>query len=674
MSMLGIAWNDNGLLLSCRPDPARPAGLLEHFCDVTIPEAAQAGAAPPAVLLQQLLTGTSLTTSGSETETRVQALADYLHRLVDDLNSDPSVSVLLLEQDIDHLTFLVPHGVPASQARAFSASLQQIHGLRTTAVSEPVAAAAHAMGSLATGRPFLLCEWDGDLVIGPAVANDDLIHCGRHNRRRTLPRIGPKTWPGLLESWLARKHGIGWRQNLPTLQACVEKTELERALSRAVEALLRGAADHVLRLVGTDRATGSSREIEIILTIEVCRAAFMPLILKLRRFLEANLAATGNGCERKAVWFGLPLRVPFLRDIIKETFLAQGWASPILDADAALLGLHECVPPPPPSLPYDVGVAIRTTGAPLGIGTLVLVRPTSIGESRTSETLEIPTGGNDLEVAFYVRRLDFASGLLSYEIMQSHLFSPTIDDEGHAHMRVTMTVEAAHESVVGTSVTIALEDCEADESLHFERLPLTGGDPMSQPPARDPGEAVAWKWAEKARDVAARFKGDRSAAEWRRFLEGRGSLVSRYRYWQEILMAAAAIMAGTSQPVQKAVGKTLLKEDWARQAPSERFQQEARKAILARMHHLAGEVGRSHAQAWRRKAPPFTRVPLPDDSIARDFVNALSQDLAGRAEESDHMPRVHDLKRLFNLACQDPRNLNVDWKKWPPGGGEDADE
>ena len=147
---------------------------------------------------------------------------------------------------------------------------------------------------------------------------------------------------------------------------------------------------------------------------------------------------------------------------------------------------------------------------------------------------------------------------------------------------------------------------------------------------------------------------------------------SRLEYAEWLLEAVGAViylrMNVTRLPapvfLMDAVGNTLLKEEWVLTCPPAEFQYEARKALLAAMANLNRQIGeRGYINAWIRENESIADNPPHKGYLFRGVLNAVSQEMAGRAEEVAYVSYAERLATRFELTCYDPMELKfVDWQ------------
>jgi hypothetical protein len=402
------------------------------------------------------------------------------------------------------------------------------------------------------------------------------------------------------------------------------------------------------------------------------RAAWTPLLGLVGNFACAAAREARRSGVSVAMLSGRMFRSPLLLGVVRDALRAGGIDS-VADTvgDSALLGVHYCVRARP-LLPYDCGFLLKRPDAPLGIGTLVLVRPAAIGEERQSEALELPLpAAASLEISFYTRRLDEGAQGVIYDVMRKHVFVPSRNAAGEARIRVAMRVEQGEEHLATVSVDI--HDLNNNEHIRFERLPLAGESELSEPPLRDARQLPALDWAAKV--LQARESREQSAQpstidEWRQALENRAPRLPRAAYANHILNAVReAIRAVTGaydkefEALAKGLSTWLLTDSVVEIREPEDFQAEGRRLLFETMHRAAGLIadnGGRHCRAWLRSHPSAETVPAEESPAAR-FVNSISQDRAEAVDTSGLMDAATQLQAVFHLTCSSPYSLNIAW-------------
>ena len=220
--------------------------------------------------------------------------------------------------------------------------------------------------------------------------------------------------------------------------------------------------------------------------------------MRLNRFLSTALPELRRHCDDGLIVFsGDAFCSPIFRPTLVEALERTGLRPCNLDVPAELLGLHYCVSEKP-KLPYDCGILIKRPGDENGIGTLVLMRPASVGTRRDSGPLEILMSGlTTLEVTFYLRCLDMTTKNVRYEEMISHRMAPKIDDQGYARVSASMQVCEKDGEEGNLTLCIELLDETGGEVIRFEHLPITGGRPMYWPPLRHAESPIGLHWERK---------------------------------------------------------------------------------------------------------------------------------------------------------------------------------
>jgi hypothetical protein len=399
------------------------------------------------------------------------------------------------------------------------------------------------------------------------------------------------------------------------------------------------------------------------------RAALAPVLALAGNFAtNAARDARRNGVD-VAVLTGRMFRLPLLLNAVRGALRSGGITSVAEPGDdPALLGVHYCVRARP-LLAYDCGFLLKRPDAPLGIGTLVLVRPSAIGEERQSEALELPLpAAASLEISFYTRRLDEAAQGVIYDVMRKHVFVPSRNASGEARVRVAMRVEQGEEHLA--TVTVDIHDLNSNEHIRFERLPLIGESELDEPPLRDARQLPAVDWTEKIQQARELSQPPNTVDEWRQALEGRAPRHPRAAYVSHILDSVRMMINALADTYGKrfedlAAGLRtwLLTDELVASRDPEDFQSEGRRLLFDTMHRAAGlvaENGGRHCRAWLRAHPTTDSAPS-EASCAERLVNSISQDRAAATDDSGLILAATQLQSVFHLTCSSPYSLNIAW-------------
>lgn len=681
MSVLGLRCDSSGIRLSCRPDPARPPQPLDALCSLELPatvpvstEVNATGTLPVEELFRRCFTHPGARSTPTPAWLP-EAVTAWFRALVAAIDGNPDLNVLLLG-GVEQFAVVAPAGAQPAQVEAFRGAAGKA-GRPVTVVLDPVAAFAWATRAFEPLRPFLLCEWEDDLVCRTVIAYDTLHHLstvGEPLRRRGL---GSATWVDRLAHAVQGKLAPG--------AAPVPAGHVRRHAAAGFEQMLHTGTVELPAQPAPTPIAGSPAPstttsnpppaplpaLPGLSSTEVAGAWATPRHLATNFATAAARAACGCGAGT-AVLSGPLFNLPLLEEDARTGLRAGGMREIVSTrGEAALLGVHYCVHPRP-RLPYDCGFLLRRPGSPRGIGTLVLVRPAALGEERQSEEFELPLPpAASLEIAFYLRRLDETQRAVLCEVMRSHVFAPALNNSGHARVRVAMKVEA--DSSHQPTVTVDVHDLNSQEHIRFERLPVTGGMPLEASPLRDPRELPAVDWAPKIDTARVSGPGGTppdTVRKWRDALEGRGIKPPRAAYAAYLvntvvsLFNATAAVGGCSFTDLAAGLKTWLNvESQVEARAPEDFQSEGRRILYEAMRRCAQALanqGGTHCRAWLRKHPAAGAGPV-SAKCAPEFVNSVSQDRAGQPDPGDLADVLDQVQRVFHLASEPPHSLNVDW-------------
>ncbi|HOX02587.1 MAG TPA: hypothetical protein P5555_08795 [Candidatus Paceibacterota bacterium] len=711
MSVLGFGWTPYGVWLSVRPDPARPPCRLDGLCRCDLPQTIDV---PVEVIASGRLAGHQLlqrwfapapSRARAKPAWLTAALARYFQDVFHAVRNDPDLQVLLLGE-LDQFVIVVPPHARPSDIQALRTVLPT-SPLTVTVVAHHTAAMAGLMEAFVPQQPFLACDWEDDLVVRPILAHDTLCHIGQTGNSLRLRDAGRTALERCLLRAVLSKGPVSTIQNrggapqadLSAGVAAPVAAFVERALAGgdlrfsatihstaqpgdpapAVRVLppCKPASKNSAAEPGTqpampaDTASHAASPWKVTLSEDEVTKCWAPLFERAGNFLRATLREARRAGLDTATLSGCMFDAPRLSGALPTVLEEEGFHTPPgSPSDAVVRGLHFCVRARP-MLPYDCGVLLKSRGAPVGIGTLLLVRPASIGEERQSDILSLPVPADAaLEVAFYLRRLNANATRVICEVMKSHSFAPALNAAREARLRVAMRVDQEAGSQPAVSVDIL--DLNANQHIRFERLPLTGTVPLRTLPLREARQLKAAPWAEKIHRLRASIPPDklpRTVDAWRRLLES-GPQVSRQTYAKELCGAAANLFEALAfcydkqcEDFAKGVRTQLMIELFWKTAEPAEIQAEARRLLFQTMQTGAGVVakaGGNHCAAWQH-AFPASAGPPPGDTCARRFLTAVSQDLAGLDFEAAIVGTVEQVLRMYHLATCSPLTLNVAW-------------
>lgn len=715
MSVLGLAWDRNGICLTCRPDPALPPRRLEELCNCEIPPSVRV---PPDLSPEGNLAGHVLlenwfhppsNRSRKEQALLATAIAEYLASVLSALQNNLDAQVLLLD-GVDQLAIVTPPHARKEDVDALAKTMPAT-GLTVTMVTHYAAQVAGVCGQFLPMKPFLTCEWDEDLVFRPVVAHASLSHVSRTGQGSRLKDVGARRMQELLTRHVVAKHpglfsdesAAGKVSRIAVLQAAADAF-VRKALGGGELAFSANGQDGPVpdhpstgartlppaRPVATNRtppeglsskpgtpmAEASREPWTVSLTEDEVLASWKPLLDQVRNFSGAAARESRATGLTACVCFGAMFQAPGFARIVHGAFEREGvLISTESPAAAAGRGAHFCVRTRP-TLSYDCGVLIKLRGARTGIGTLVLVRPATIGEKRQSDVLALPipgAGSAVLDLAIYLRRLDEKATGVVCEVLKSHTFSPALSTDREARLQVGMRVD--EDEVLGATVSVDIHDLNSDEHISFNRLPLRGTEPLSEPPLRDSKQLMVAEWADRIEMIRRSPSGNqvRTVSDWRtRFEDSRG--VSRGFYATHILRSAfefiSILCAASNQGEDMLIEALALlgagrlsDPEFVRNAHPEEFQAEARMTLFKAMRRGANSMaglGCNYCAAWLKEFEVANDAPK-EERCAQRLLNAVSQDLAGHEVESAVVGATSKVAQMYHWTCQHPLTLNVAW-------------
>ncbi len=504
-------------------------------------------------------------------------------------NAHPDCGVVLLGQ-VELVAFASPAGADPRDLEEFL-RVMNLPGTEVKVVDEQVARAAAVLPMFTTDSRMLVCDWGDDLVVRVLHAHDTLYHVSSVGSAHRSARLG--------------------------------EAELERRMAAAPE---EGGQRQALR-----------------------EEVFGRLVLKGRNFLARTLPTVDTTAATCALVSG---------DFARHGSAHEAVVRALSDTNLAVVprgasvgeGLHRLFLPSP-KLPYDCGILLAPQGSRGSLGTLVLVRPTAVGQSRTSEEFELLLqGGKSLEVGIYMRRLKLGDGAttIQSERFDSLVFAPEVK-EGVARLEVTMRVDNDDERPGEVLVSMVVRDLNSKKELRFDRVRLLGAAPLNRPLVRDAQVLPVLHWLS---DIEPAIEDKNNAGKsfpvraWREYLERpkKSGEFTRARYAKDVL-AAVGIHIATELSNPTFVDK----------ADPEQFQAAARAAILAGMHAFAA---RHHTGG--RWAAKFDK-PVRNVELATEFLNEQSQALASHSARTELMKSVQELVSYYETTCVLGQNLNVKW-------------
>lgn len=659
MTTLGFSRHRGRLVLSCRPDPARPVQDLARLCDLSDIADVLAGAdwalasafhcaERPAALDHHTAVG--------------QQLATTVNRLLEAISVRVDCTVNLMGQP-ERIAVLAPAGSRPTWARAFCALTDSIDA-EIVVVAHESAAVLGTLGSKSDDFVFLACDWRKDLTVVRArfaQGSSAIAHLGTSQRLRD---VGPQAWPSQLLHRMhhraAKRSGLAAKplETLPL--AGPSRGHQQTALQDALESWTPNRSEMTTSSDDAGETDPYSRDGRTL----VDRSLRLGL-----NFLKGYArAAAREGCDH-AIVTGDVFRTPAVVGAAQALLAEEGCTLLAPDEDQLLAGLRLAAGSKP-LLPYDVGVLLRRPSDKVAFGTLLFTRPTAVGQTRKSEIFTFPLKkGETLEAGFYIRRFDWTERNVAYQVIDSHVFAPKTNKNGEARLQVRLRLDSdTEDEKTPVRLNCAIKDINDNNELNFNDLRLEGLETEFRL-LRDPKQLICSDVAQHLSHVLAAGdpKTRQSVADWRKQLEGRapGSKVSRANYAFWILGASypqAMAEGGLSDIVSPKAEETFLSRSFMETASGDEFQEAARALLFESMVALAWESSaddRHHVLQWLTRYDDLEQVPTTPD-CARELVNSISQDLANQTN-GDAVARARGILGIYPTACAPWQSLNVDW-------------
>ena len=513
-------------------------------------------------------------------------LGGQLRSLMAAANASPQLGVLAMGQ-ISALGLIVPRDrVATFEDRARQAVSFPVH-----VFAEDALAVRAQTGSDATGA-LVLCTWGPDLSLTPVTltaAGSHLTHlargarfaaCGLTALDTRLPDADPRQVDAAFAAWPDHADAVPPR------------------VTAAVAALVAAGLNGVQSWIDAGRS-GDSPGMVVLAGPVLDHAAI-------------RAAAAGR-------------------------FSGGGIAVADRQGGAPADHLHAAVPDTA-MLAYDVGVLFHASGATAAVGTLLLCRPTPVGAASAPYLAELAVpAGETIDISFYLRRIDYATGTLSHEVIDRHPLAVGRDAAGNAV--VETRIEVREPSPGDVRITIKTLDKITGQSASFDNLRTTGrSDTVC--PLRDPRlirvSALLDRLAKAMDEIrTAGEDGDAlSVEDWRKRLSPDQAMFSRAHYANIILETINMKDRNVADDGSKAslARETLLDPEFVRNAEPPAFQNAAQQLLFIHMVEVALFAGETHgaqkAKVWGAAAAKA--YVASDEAQFNDGFNALSQDLAGR--------------------------------------------
>lgn len=665
MSVLGISWQNGEVVVSCQPDPTLQPQRLDRLCGS--PALLQAERAFSTELSRRSAAA-DLTAGDQDSDDVLPAL---LSRFLEVVDAD-EIALTQMMGSVEHIALLLPSARDGSRASTLLRLADRLP-VPLTAVAYPSAAIAGEFGRCLPRHPYLLCEWNEDLVLSMAFSYDDPAYFSRTGPRWQVKDVGPRRWRRLIEAGLKKASADGAEERWPGTELRLSNVDPCERAELLVGELLCPARNSGTQADSLDKKNAPADESPKQPLIDALSSCLFPIPQIAGNLFKTCLDQIDTGEPLTGILMGPGFAVTAHARIARELLQAKGHR--VVDAEEAsvLRGLHLCVRPRP-KLPYDCGVVIKKPGASSGIGTLILTRAMGIGDSCSSEEFVVAgSPGETMEVAFYLRHLDLEAEQVNYEVMHSHLFAPRLDAKSRARLSVMMCVDTDPDASDRVTVNIDLKDRVSKDTLRFPHLPVVGGQRMERPPLRDNTSVIGIDWGQRIAQVLGNLgEGDvdkLSLGTWWKLLPVYTTQkVKRIEYIRHILRMASRVAGIEMEPGMSEIhfrneGK-LLYGDNVETLDPERIQEAGRYLLFDAMRYLARQVvdgahSSNHCRRWLevygRAAPPI------DPHCANELLNVVSQDLAGKAEEGAFSQRLTDLPVTYSYLCSPPDNLNIQW-------------
>lgn len=677
MSLLGISWNENELFYTCRPDPEAPPRFLPEVMDLELPPIGEEAGPNRRLSIPVLLNSffqNRTTEPREKIQEKSQILSRYFNRVVDTINEHPDSGVLLLEP-VDRCCLVGPPCAISVQLQELEEALAPV-AVEVRVASYEVVVLAGIQGRLEAEQPFVLCSGDEELVLSSASSYETLQHTSRKGRLYRHRQLGSEAVEAALRGHLMET--LHRRSSSGLSEAKVDPEALSKLTFSWTRDLMagKGQLHGEVPLTGKKHSeNGAGSLVGILIDETECEEILAPIRRRIRQFVTSASQALKDPDHEYAVLAGsLPLSSlfgPTILDALLEAGLKVTPATPDHPSEStsptptetAALGVHLCVRSVP-LLPYDCGVLLRQPGENHGLGTLVLTRPTRIGESRTSDPLELHLGTDDLlEVAFYVRRVDFSTGKIKLEVMKSHQFVARRDENRLTRVRVKMRVER-DETTPGSGLTISidLENLENDQTVSFENLRLRGEVELDRPPFRNPDQIAGLSWKSRIQEIVDGLEDQRReypiSAWFNTMTSGPPPARVPRKDYAQVLLQALEPTSGAWAEAQATLGSS----EFVASSPAQEIQDTARRLLFTAMHEQAALLSRAgnQAQVWSRTYP-LTQPPPNETNCPERFFNAISATVADSEDEEALTAQAKSLMNAYRHTTARPVDLNIDW-------------
>jgi len=321
-------------------------------------------------------------------------------------------------------------------------------------------------------------------------------------------------------------------------------------------------------------------------------------------------------------------------------------------------------------LAYDIGVLFHVSGAVAAVGSLLLCRPTEVGAKSAPylAELSVPTG-EAIEIAFYLRRIDYVAGTLSHEVIDRHPLAVGRNAAGNAV--VETRIEVLEPSPGDVRVSITALDKVTGKHATFDNL-RTAGSTGTVSPLRDPRLLRTSALLDRLANTMAEIRasdddpGALSVKEWRQKLAPGQAMFSRRHYADLILQTInMANHDGSDEGSKSLLARdTLLDPEFVRSAEPPAFQSAAQQLLFIHLVEVALFAGGSHdaqrAQKWGAEAAKA--YVASDEAQFNDGFNALSQDLAGREDLAWILNLAQQTQNFYRLASRSHMAVRFDWE------------
>lgn len=600
---------------SLKPDPARPAVDIAELLGEPV-EAARFAKA-----LGACLADITARPAPDADPALAMAVRSALQNVIGHLNSSDDIAVMTMG-GVSSIGVLAPNGFDRHRIAALE-RLLALNAIPVVVIGREVAAVRQNRLFCDPKAVILFCRWGAQLEIAS-------MRLGENGR-----------WLAPLEERVRSVHGTArW-----VGQA---RAKLDGRAEAAVAAALAAYGDQA----ASDQAPAPAVRI-----VESGVRAGVAAIRSAVRVWRDRMAEPGRDAPVPVtVWATGPcaeaLGVQYAIDTMLKTEDLPPPPGPIGDVLDCVEGLMEARR----MLAYDIGLLVSVDEASPAAGRLLLVRPTPVGTTSHPERMQIPLQpGEALQVAAYLRRLDYETGRLTHEGLDSHPFVPHVADDGMAHLAMTAAVTENADGEVRITIRVGQE--KGGEPLIFEDLKPEGR-ARDVRLLRDPAHFAHLRMAKAIRALVQNYSAHADSLDprtWRILLDNQSSQkVSLGRYVEFVLKAAGGEYAS---PAAEALTKPFILES----ATPERIQAAARAAIFARLVAIGRSAASQHAvpltQSWLEHA-----ADEPTLSLGEAGMNAISQDLAAIGAADGAVEAFRGSYEMFKHACAMPEDLNIEWE------------